>query len=52
VNLGKIKGVYELFSNYVGDTRALVISNLPVDGEPVWVRLMSYIDNEWQWIDH
>jgi hypothetical protein len=52
VNVGTTQGGYELYSNYVGNTRAVTISNLPTNGGPIWVRLMSYINGAWQFVDH
>jgi hypothetical protein len=52
VNVGRTQGGYELYSNYVGNTTAVQVAGLPIDGGPVWVRLMSYINGSYQWVDH
>jgi serine protease len=52
VNVGTTQGGYEYYSNFVGQSTSLTLSNLPVDGRKVWVRLMSYIDGAYQTVDH
>jgi len=51
VNVGGSQGGYEYYSNYVGASRSLTVSGLPVDGRPIWVRLMSYINGAYQFVD-
>jgi subtilisin-like proprotein convertase family protein len=52
VNVGSTQGGYEYYSNYVGTSRSLTVSGLPVDGRAIWVRLMSYINGAYQFVDH
>ncbi|HVL68448.1 MAG TPA: fibronectin type III domain-containing protein [Vicinamibacterales bacterium] len=52
VNIGRSRGGYELYSNFVGATRALTLENLPVDGGPVWVRLLSFVNGAYEAVDH
>jgi len=52
VNVGSTQGGYEYYSNFVGQSQMLTVSGLPIDGRPIWVRLMSYINGEYQFVDH
>ncbi|HVL68450.1 MAG TPA: VCBS repeat-containing protein [Vicinamibacterales bacterium] len=52
VNVGSTQGGYEYYSNYVGNTQAVTVTGLPIDGRPIWVRLMSYINGAYQFVDH
>jgi len=48
INVGPVQGRYEYYSNYVGAQTSLTLNNLPLDGSPVWLRLMSYIDGAYR----
>jgi glucose/arabinose dehydrogenase len=52
VSIGSTPGGYEFFSNFVGTSRALTVTNLPIDGRAIWVRLHSFIQGQYQFVDH
>lgn len=52
VNVGSVQGGYEFYSNFVGESRGLTVKGLPRDGRDIWVRLLSLINGEWQFVDH
>jgi len=52
VNVGSTQGGYEYYSNYVGQSQSLTVPGLPINGKPVWVRLMSYINGAYVSVDH
>ena len=52
VNVGTSQGGYNLYSNFVGQSLSLTLNNLPTAGEPVWVRLQSYINGAYTFIDY
>jgi hypothetical protein len=52
VNVGSAQGGYDFYSNYVGGSRGLTVTGLPMDGRDIWVRLMSFINGQWQFVDH
>lgn len=52
VNVGRTQGGYELFSNYVAGQTTLTLRNLPLDGGPVWVRLLSRVNGAYVYTDY
>ncbi len=52
INAGRAQGRYELFSNYVASQTSLTLRHLPVDGGPVWLRLMSRVNGAYTFTDH
>jgi hypothetical protein len=50
LNVGTSQGGYDLYSGYMGNTRAAAI-NLPVISKKLWVRLYSHIGTQWYFVD-
>ena len=52
VNIGTTQGGYNIYSNFVGQSLTLTVNNLPTSGGPVWLRLHSYINGAYQFLDY
>jgi hypothetical protein len=52
VNIGTAQGGYNIYSNYVGQSQSLTVDNLPTSGGPIWLRLHSYINGAYQYLDY
>ena len=50
--VGRWQGGNTLFNQDMGTSLSATVSNLPVDGTPVYVRLWSYIQGAWQFNDY
>lgn len=50
--VGSQPGGKEYFSRTIRSTLSQVVTTLPNDGSPVYVRLFSYVNTDWVWNDY
>jgi len=52
LEVGNTLGGTSYYAGYVDSTLSQLVSGLPTDGSTVYVRLMSYINGNWQYYDY
>lgn len=52
IDIGTSQGAYDIFDEYSHTELSRTVSNLPMDGRTIWVRLCYRINGNWSHIDY
>jgi hypothetical protein len=52
IDIGSKKGAKDIFSEYLGSKNWINVQNIPENGNPIYVRLWSRIDDAWTHVDY